>query len=544
MALDTRGIVDGFMRGYQFVDNVKQRQRNNERQDRLDQERSDYRDWQMNRAEERDAANAEHRQWQRDSTDDMNQLRAEQIGLQMDLSRNAEGRAQRQEGRQQQAFDAQQKRIMGQEVFASLANGAPLTEEHQAFIESNPQFDPRKFYDTRFHSSLDRLTGILEDKNIDEDELTTLNRPDFLDDVNRVYRDVINKGEGGNKRISRIYPSDDPGKVFFELEVTGEDGKTYRAPVTEGRDSNPDANVMPVDIGTAIEHLAGYNKLSQSIRQMNTEERGNFLKFGQDMGYIKPAPKKSFKKLNDNAVFEETTGEVVELGAGDRGHPWSTDGEAKLSNLTSARNELGDNLSRRLGGSWDEENQMFTFGQDNKNSAVIGETIAIAQDALEQGATNPEALGFPSRASVEQWALDLKDQHGVDYKKAKADAEKAYSKLSRAERSQAGNKDDWIEEQAAAAVQRGVAAMRAAAQADIQRRTGGGDQESQQDDTRQPQQLTPEQGQRVEAIMQQNASQIIQIRENAQKRGLDPEIATQRYRQRVEQAVLGQQGAA
>lgn len=98
--------------------------------------------------------------------------------------------------------------------------------------------------------------------------------PEALGAMNHVFKTELNKGigeKGANgsvitgKRIASIFPADGEkvpkGHVVFEVEVTTEDGNSYRAPLTQNRGSDPNDPPRPVPIELIARHVRGLQRL-------------------------------------------------------------------------------------------------------------------------------------------------------------------------------------------------------------------------------------------------------------------------------------------
>jgi hypothetical protein len=79
-----------------------------------------------------------------------------------------------------------------------------------------------------------------------------------------------------DKKIVGVRPAVDgagqkiPGKMFVELEMTDEDGNTYRAPVTQSRSSNPDDPLQPMDFGQFVGRINAQSMFANAV-QSNPE---------------------------------------------------------------------------------------------------------------------------------------------------------------------------------------------------------------------------------------------------------------------------------
>lgn len=91
------------------------------------------------------------------------------------------------------------------------------------------------------------------------------NDPESLEQANVLFGDLVNKGEGGQKRIVGWYPAPDGEAMMAELEVTREDGSTYRAPMTEGRGTEEDAIVKRIPLDDIVNHVNGVRMIRNGV---------------------------------------------------------------------------------------------------------------------------------------------------------------------------------------------------------------------------------------------------------------------------------------
>jgi len=70
-----------------------------------------------------------------------------------------------------------------------------------------------------------------------------------------------------------MYPAPDGQSVALELEVVGEDGNTYRAPMTEGRGTADDDLVKYVPVEALVEQVQGMRLLRNTMRTPEAQQR-------------------------------------------------------------------------------------------------------------------------------------------------------------------------------------------------------------------------------------------------------------------------------
>lgn len=230
--LDTRGLADGFTQGFRLMNGYQQQQRENERIDRrLD-------------------------------------MQEQRFGLQMEEARLDQKQRQRQRDMEELQF-----------TFGKIANGMGVDESEVDLLKKYPKYWTALDPDTDF--SINKAMKVI-DPNMPDD----LNDPEALASLNQMFGPEINKGGGGQKRIIGAFPAPDGQGMNFELEVVGEDGKTYTAPMTEGRGTEADGDewVRSVDLGKAIDQVQGMRMMRLAFQtpeaQQNATRMLNILRGG------------------------------------------------------------------------------------------------------------------------------------------------------------------------------------------------------------------------------------------------------------------------
>ena len=230
--LDTRGLASGFAQGFGLMNQYQQQQRQNERADRR-----------MDMEEQR-------------------------FGLQMETAEMKKEELQRKRDMEELQF-----------TFGKIANGMGVDESEVDLLKKYPKYWTALDPDTDF--SINKAMKVI-DPNMPDD----LNDPEALASLNQMFGPEINKGGGGQKRIIGAFPAPDGQGLNFELEVVGEDGKTYTAPMTEGRGTEADGDewVKSVDLGKAIDQVQGMRMMRLAFQtpeaQQNATRMLNILRGG------------------------------------------------------------------------------------------------------------------------------------------------------------------------------------------------------------------------------------------------------------------------
>jgi len=180
----------------------------------------------------------------------------------------------------------QQDALTAKSAYAKIAAGGDLDDSDLEVFKRNPWMDPRHVLSPAMQDDVATAGKVFTG------ELNS-NAPEALDAVNRVFGPDIQKGGGGKKRIVQVMPGQTEGTVVFELEVTGDDGKKYTAPMTKNRGTANDADdeVLEVPIEKLVDRVSGYKLLSGVFN--TPENRQAALRYGQQMGL---APKDQLSK--------------------------------------------------------------------------------------------------------------------------------------------------------------------------------------------------------------------------------------------------------
>lgn len=224
------GLMDGFQQGYAFADGVRRLNREDKRRAEMDAMAQEDRQRQVAR-EEKDAA----------------------------FQDEARGRQ-----KQQWANEDELKRLQAIQMQIGDGEGIfSLSPEDQQFLQEKVGNSPEMqalWGQYQTPESIDQ--GIADADNILGAFEGTKGRDEAVESANRLLSPWINRGEGGQKRIADVLPSQSGKGFYLELEVTGQDGKPYRAPMTSKRGTAPDEAVKEV---SASKLLAGVSALKRAL---------------------------------------------------------------------------------------------------------------------------------------------------------------------------------------------------------------------------------------------------------------------------------------
>ncbi|GEK46565.1 hypothetical protein HPA02_08480 [Bisbaumannia pacifica] len=219
--LDTRGLADGFAQGFGLMNQYQRGQRADARADQ-----------QM-------------------------EIQQERLGMQRE-----------QFGMQQE--EAQRARDMEdlQFTLGKIGQGMEVDESEIELLQRYPKYWAALDPDT--DASIEQAMAV-----IDPNTSVDANDPESLAALNQMFGAEINRGEGGQKRVVGMVPAPDGESVMLELEVVGEDGSRYTAPMTEGRGTGEDDLVMAVPVERLVEQTQGMRMLRNVFRTPEAQQRAS-----------------------------------------------------------------------------------------------------------------------------------------------------------------------------------------------------------------------------------------------------------------------------
>lgn len=291
--LDTRGAWDGFVQGFQLVDNYQARQvaqQNAKEQLGMQQRGLDMREQEMavnqNLAQknqtlrERELSeNSAYREKQYGLDERRLGIADKQFERQMSADNRRLGMQERELGLRLQDRDQEQDMQILRGGYAKIAEGQELGDEELTVFKRYPWLAPNHVADPKMNAAVARAAKVLDPK-----DPADANDPESLEAINYMFGPRIQRGDGGKKKIVGVYPGQVPGTLAFELEVTGEDGKPYRAPMTKNRGTADDDEVMQVPIEDVVNQVAGYKTLSGVLQSAGGRDRA--VSLGQRLGLL------------------------------------------------------------------------------------------------------------------------------------------------------------------------------------------------------------------------------------------------------------------
>lgn len=212
MALDTRGLASGFGQGFGLADQYYARQHQQDLQTKQN-ERADRR---------------------------MEMAETQFSGQQED--------AQRKRSQEQAQF-----------ILEKGSRGIMPNDQEMEFLQEHPEYWPA--FNPETDTAIENAQRV-----IDPNDPLDSNDPEALYSMNVLFEHRINRGEGGRKRITGLYPGTGPEKVTFDLGVTGEDGKEVFRPMTKNRGTDGDDEILQTDVGTLVDQVQGYRMMRNAFR--------------------------------------------------------------------------------------------------------------------------------------------------------------------------------------------------------------------------------------------------------------------------------------
>lgn len=334
MALDTRGLVDGAVRGFGLVDAYYDKEEDRKRRDTMDQEQRDFRgqqqeNWQAGQDESARRYTLED--GYRKSQADQNQKNVDRAySLQSAQLKNSQenqawqrARTNKEDARVTAEREKQQDLADIQMAYSDALQGVELSDKSLALMEKYPNYNIAKYLNPEVSQSIDFFEqGAATIKN-DDDLISFVNTPQARKAFGAMYADQIGKGDGKNKAVEAFVPIIQEGKKYIavHLGVDGEDGKRYTAPITHNRTSQPDDNVklIPVEmIQQQIQEMAGING---ALKNMKPAAKSRLTQTMISKGWLAKPDAGEWKSGGDGLLFNDKTGATKNAGGAGGGKP-------------------------------------------------------------------------------------------------------------------------------------------------------------------------------------------------------------------------------
>lgn len=301
MALDTRGLASGFAQGFGLIDNYYNRQAQNARADK-------------------------------------------RLGMQEEAFEMKRGQLKQQQDQETAKF-----------VFGKIANGMDLADEELQWLQNKPQ------YLAALNPEVDKALETAQ-RVIDPNDPLDLNDDEGLYAINTMFEPMINRGKGGRKRIAVGLPGRTEGTMVFELDVEGEDGTRYRAPMTRNRGvAGEDDEIREVPVESLVNTAQGYRVLRNVINTNGASENAAKL-----YSMLTGKTQEPVKGININGqLVNPETGEAM----GDFRTPEQRKG--KDPSLSPQQEVYAKRLQSEIDHLWRMERQIQT-GQSDGMSIILG----------------------------------------------------------------------------------------------------------------------------------------------------------------------------
>ncbi|GKV88529.1 DUF4670 domain-containing protein [Pectobacterium carotovorum] len=423
---DVRGLADGFLAGFNTMDNALQRREESElrrlmidQQQKNEDRRFGLAQEQFNYGKETDNRNFD-RQTGRDKEDDRRfglrqELERQQLGIQRaGLGMRAQELNMRREEHEFQMAETKRQKRINDEMpaikmfYDQLEKTGNIDPELFNQISPDNPLNPKRFIGDKAIKDVTEINRIMPAVlNGDMD----YNDPAAISVMNNVLSARIQRGIGDKdpetgktikaKELGHIGLTEDGQGVIPTLKVTYNDGSTALKPMTRFGSTDPNDTIAPIALPRLMEEIRGY---SQMVGQLNYGGRAKFL---NDM--VNPPDK--------TAVREEAKGLRKDLlDVGKARAKALADPMAQDPQTAAGINSQYDQLEQQVRDSYGQPQQQPKAKDDSglqQWAAGDQGKVAFAQKAM--------AMGVPvSSLSTEQ--LDAKYLQYTKGAKSSADA--------------------------------------------------------------------------------------------------------------------------
>ncbi len=415
--LDTRGLADGFMKGFSFVDGYYDKEQQKERQARLDQEQRDYRaqqqaNWDRNFGLQEQRAQTQDEQWNKS------------FGLQMDRFEADKQHQGWQRGRteRQDAIEAEDRQRTKdlQDIQIELARMAQGMDPTENGIElfSNPkyqQYNPLRIASPDMGEALNYAEQVM-----DPNSPADTNSPEGRRHLNYVLLPDLNTGrngeplKGGVRKFAGLYPGQKPGT--FAIEVEMEDGRL--APITEKRGSaeEGDDTILEEPVEKLVNQVQGYRTLRQALTSPQGQQ--GVARLRQALGLSNSEAPDIFTMYDKDgnevkAYWDRATGMPVQIGGSKKDNNFSSRDKARLDALNADIKAMMEQGYNTLADSDRPEDQaayqQYQQAVRQRDALLNGGEAPKPEPTPEQDATYRKDLMERAQAYAEQ---QIKDRSG------------------------------------------------------------------------------------------------------------------------------------
>lgn len=285
--MTSRGLADGFLAGFNTGSAHVARQRSDERADAH-----------LGLAQAREERASELGKIQiagYEQTQKLNDLKLQEAELSLKNSQT----------------EADQRK--GMFILNKLSQGFAPSDEDMTWLNAHPSMNPLMWLQPETGEALQ----VVKDAANPETP-TRMNDPRVLAAANHLLDGEINKGSPGKKSIVGVYPGSQSGTLAFDLAVQNEDGSVYQAPMTEGRDKNPDAQVKQVPLESVLNRVKGIEMGRKAFMTPEGQKavQGMLKAFGVKSNYEAPTIVDGYDEQGREAKFfwDSENGKLVKFG--------------------------------------------------------------------------------------------------------------------------------------------------------------------------------------------------------------------------------------
>lgn len=264
--LDTRGAADGFMKGFNFMQQQEDRKDSKQRQENLDQERRDHRSQQQENWESSHEATEKLRAQSQENAD-------RSYGLQVQQNNQAEAHRVHTRNRLDKA-DANDEadRIHKQNMeviqrgYSMASQGVPFDDEFYSVVNSSPRYaslNPTHLLSPEMGEAIKQGKLVM-----DPNSPAQMNDPESIAAMNVVFDHDINSDREGNpmegrRKLVSMYPGREPGTVVGAVEM--EDGRKVPMTAKRGSEEEGDNAVLQQPVGVMVQKLSAADQMRQFL---------------------------------------------------------------------------------------------------------------------------------------------------------------------------------------------------------------------------------------------------------------------------------------
>ncbi|MGY8872237.1 MAG: hypothetical protein ACKVJE_17510 [Pseudomonadales bacterium] len=341
--LDTRGLVDGAIKGFGLVDSYYDKEEDRDRRDELDKKNESYQaqqqdNWQASQDENKRRYGLEDAY--REKKDAKTQenfkstlgLQSARLKSQKDDLAWRRNRTNREDARVAADREKQQDLANIQMAYSDALQGVELSEESLALMEKYPNYNIAKYLNPKVSASIDYFEQGAANIKSDDDLVRFVNSEPAKQAFSSIYASQIGKGDGKNKAVeafmpitgnSKEYPGTVDGKKYIAVHIgeDGEDGQRYSAPVTHNRSSNPEDKVKLIPLETIQQQIQEMAGINGALKNMDAKAKDRLTSTMISKGWLAKPDAGEWKSGGDGLLYNGKTGESKQVGRAGGGKP-------------------------------------------------------------------------------------------------------------------------------------------------------------------------------------------------------------------------------